>query len=181
MATKRTQKPQPAPVGKKKVAPPPPPPEGYNELVLTRDGERRIQAELEGLYLTRKDTLERVREALQYGEPAENTELDEAKAQQAAVDSRILELQRILKNARVIDGAAHDGCVHVGSTVRIKEVESGEEIDYHIVGAMEADPLSQRISNLSPVGQALLGRKAGDKVTVTTPMGSTHFIIVSVE
>lgn len=156
-------------------------PDEFNEIILTPEGQRQVEAEVEHLRnVVRKEALERVRQAMQFGEPMENAELEEAKSQQAAIDTRIVELQRLLKNARIVDGAAHDGCVHVGTLVRVKDPASGEETDYRIVGAMEADPATQRISNLSPMGQALLGHKAEDKVVVSTPLGSTELIIVSV-
>jgi len=152
------------------------------EVVLTKEGLRQVQEELDHLRnVVRPESLERMREARQYGEPMENAELEDAKSEQAAVDARILELKRLVKNARVVESAEHDGRVHVGTSVKIKDTSSGEEIDYHIVGAVEADPTSYRISNQSPVGQALLGKKAGDMVEVATPAGSNKYKIVSVE
>jgi transcription elongation factor GreA len=152
------------------------------EAILTPEGVRQIEGELEHLRtVVRKEAIERVREAMQFGEPMENAELERVKSEQAAIESRIQELQRLLKNARVVESVAADGCVHVGTTVKVKDAAGGEEFEYRIVGAMEADPASQRISNQSPVGQALLGHKAGDKVTVSTPTGSTELIILSVE
>jgi transcription elongation factor GreA len=177
MPTKRTKKTTATDVKKPKLAA-----LENEEILLTQEGYRHVKAELENLRtVVRKRVLDRVREAMGFGEPMENAELEEAKAEQAAVDGRIMELQRLLSSARVIDAAEADGKVHIGTTVRVKDPESGEEFDYHIVGAMEADPAQQRISNQSPVGQALLGRKPGDKVRFSTPQGSSYLIIVSVE
>ncbi len=157
-------------------------PDESSEVVLTPEGVRQVESELDHLRsVVRKEALDRVREAMHFGEPMENAELEAAKARQAAIDARIQELQRLLKNARIVKAAAADGRVHVGTTVRVKDTGSGDEFEYRIVGAMEADPASQRISNQSPVGQALIGRKPGDKVVVTTPVGSMELIIVSVE
>jgi len=185
MGTKRTRKPSAAgrekerPTAKKVRAAATP--DEFNEVVLTPEGQRQVQSELEHLRsVVRKEALERVRTAMQFGEPMENAELEEAKAQQATIEARIQELQRLLKIARLVESVAADGCVHVGTTVRVKDADSGEESAYRIVGAMEADPASQRISNFSPMGKALLGHKAGDRVVVSTPVGSTQFIIVSV-
>jgi len=153
-----------------------------NEVILTADGFHQVQSELEHLRtVVRKQVLDRVRRAMQFGEPMENSELEEAKAEQATVEGRILELQRLLQNARVVEAAEADGSVHIGTTVRVKDADSGEEFEYHIVGAMEADPIRQRISNQSPVGQALLGRRPGDKVVVATPAGNSRLMIISVE
>jgi transcription elongation factor GreA len=151
------------------------------EIILTPEGLRHVQEELEHLRENRKEVLERVKAALQFGEPMENSELEEAKAEQAAVDGRIQELQRLLSSATVLEAAKDDGRVHVGRRVKVQDVDRGEETVYQIVGAMEADPVENRISNLSPMGQALLGRKPKDKVKVSTPNGECRYIILSVE
>jgi transcription elongation factor GreA len=155
--------------------------EEADEVLLTAEGLQQIQNELEHLRTVRKEALERVRTAMQFGEPMENSELEEAKAEQAVVDNRIAELQRLVHSARVVEESVQDGRVHVGTKVRVQDTESGDELEFLIVGAVEADPVRMRISNQSPVGQALLGRKAGDKVVVSTPTGDNHFTILSVE
>ena len=151
------------------------------EIILTPEGLRHVQEELEHLRENRKEVLERVKAALQFGEPMENSELEEAKAEQAAVDGRIQELQRLLNSATVLEASQDDGRVHIGRRVKVQDTDSGEETVYQIVGAMEADPVENRISNLSPMGQALLGRKPKDKIKVTTPNGECRYIILSVE
>jgi transcription elongation factor GreA len=155
--------------------------EETDEVLLTAEGLQQIQNELEHLRTLRKEALERVRTAMQFGEPMENSELEEAKSEQAVLDNRIADLQRLVHSARVVEESAHDGRVHVGTKVCVKDEESGDEFEFLIVGAVEADPARMRISNQSPVGQALLGRKKGEKVTVSTPTGNNQFIILSVE
>ncbi len=153
-----------------------------HEILMTAEGLRQVQTELEHLRtVVKKQALERVKTAMQFGEPMENSELEEAKAEQAAVEGRILELTRLLHSARVVAPAEADGTVHIGTMVRLKEVATGEESEFRLVGAMEADPAQQRISNQSPVGQALMGKRKGDRIVVSTPAGNNHFVIVSVE
>jgi transcription elongation factor GreA len=178
MATKRSQKSIPATKKPKPQAPRYDP----DEIILTLEGQRQAKSDLEQLRAQRKQILERMRVALQFGEATENADLEEAKSEQAALDSRIQELSRILSSARIVNGeSAGDGTVYVGATVRVKDTATGEQFDYHIVGAMEANPAEARISHQSPVGQALMGRKPGDKVIVSTPMGRSQLTIVSVK
>ncbi len=151
------------------------------DIVLTRDGLQKVTAELEELKAVgRKRVADRIREAKQFGEIGENSEYEAAKAEQALVEGRIETLQYILQNARIVDGPEDDGKVSVGSSVRLRDAYSGKEVVYHIVGALEADPSENRISNQSPVGEALIGHAAGETLKVQTPSGLHTFVIVSV-
>lgn len=151
------------------------------DIVLTADGLKKVQAELDELKsVARKRVAERIREAKQFGEIGENSEYEDAKAEQAQIEGRIETLQYLLQNAVIVDKHTNDGKVGVGSVVRVRDVTSGEELQYEIVGAEEADPAEQRISNQSPLGEALMGRRAGKTVKVKTPGGVRSYAILSV-
>ncbi len=153
----------------------------HQDIVLTPEGLKKVQTELEELkVVTRKRVAERIREAKQFGEIGENSEYEDAKAEQSQIEGRIEALQYLLQNAVIVDKPGHDGKVNVGSVVRLRDLESGEEIEYHIVGALEADPAEHRISNQSPLGEALMGRTAGKTVKVKTPSGPRTYVIISV-
>ena len=157
-----------------------------DELVLTPEGARRLREELEYLRtVKRKEVTQRIRESLDFGDAWENPEYEATKAEQAFVEGRIAELEKMLRSARVIEAdglreAGERGQVQLGSRVRLLELESGEEEEYTIVGSAEAAPEHNRISNRSPVAQALLGRKVGDVVTVETPGGVVRYRIEEV-
>jgi len=151
------------------------------EIILTAEGLKKVQAELDELKsVTRKRVAERIREAKQFGEIGENSEYEDAKAEQAQIEGRIETLQYLLQNAMIVDKPGKDGKVGVGSVVRLRDMASGEELYYHIVGAEEADPTEHRISNQSPLGEALMGRAAGKTVKVKTPGGVRTYVILSV-
>ena len=151
-------------------------------LVVTHEGYKRMIEELEHLKtVERKRVANRIREAKQFGDPEGNAEYEEAKSEQAHVEGRILELQRLLQNAVVAQesqGPADE--VRVGSLVKLKD-KAGKPIEYRIVGPVEADPGNHKISYQSPVGQALVGRSKGDSVTVATPAGTASYTIVAVK
>jgi len=152
------------------------------DTILTREGLRRLEEELEYLKtVKRKEVAERIKASKAFGDISENAEYEDAKNEQAFVEGRILQLDQLLRTARVVDnhGAPPDTII-VGSTVRIKDLGSGEEITYTIVGSAEADPDRDRISNESPVGRALLGRRAGDVVEVTVPAGKMTYRVLGV-
>ncbi len=154
---------------------------GKQEIILTPEGLQKLQEELEQLKsIARPEIAERIRQAKSFGDISENSEYDTAKAEQAQIEGRIENLQYILQTAVIADTNAHDGHVVVGSEVRLKDSATGEEVQYHIVGAMEADPAEMRISNRSPLGEALMGHIAGDSITVTTPRGLRSYVILSV-
>jgi transcription elongation factor GreA len=157
-------------------------PENEKETILTESGLRKLEEELEYLKgAKRKEIAERIKQAKAFGDLFENAEYDDAKNEQAFVEGRILQIEQMLRNARVIDNSAiTSDAVTVGSTVRLKDVAAGDELTYTIVGSAEADPLSDRISNESPVGRALLGRKRGDTVTVRVPAGTLKYTILEI-
>lgn len=140
------------------------------ETILTPEGLRKLEEELEFLKtVKRKEIAERIKQAKEFGDLMENSEYEDAKNEQAFTEGRILMLEGMLRSAKVIDN--HDvrsDMVTVGSTVRLMG-EAGEELSYTIVGSAEADPSKDRISNESPVGRALLGKRKGDTVTVQVP------------
>ncbi|HSO27658.1 MAG TPA: transcription elongation factor GreA [Anaerolineales bacterium] len=141
---------------------------------LTREGYNRLQDELEHLRTVRRqEVAERLHEALEGGDLGvdPDAEYEAAKNEQAFVEGRIKELEMLLSQARVVDAPKDSDTVTVGSKVTILE-DGGEEEAYNIVGAAEADPRSGRISNESPLGKALMGKRVGDEVTVNAPQGS---------
>ena len=149
---------------------------------LTYDGLKKLQDELEYLKTTkRQEVADRLHAAMDEGDIDENAEYDEAKNEQAFVEGRILTLEAMLKNYVLIEEQLreHDE-VMLGSTVTVVEADNPAE-KYHIVGAAEADPTRGRISNESPLGRALMGRRAGDTVQVSEPAGLLTFRIVKIE
>ncbi len=153
-----------------------------NEIVLTAEGLKRIEQELERLRtVDRKEVAERIRESKDFGELSENSEYEDAKNQQAFVEGRILELKRVLHNALVIDAdEVKTDSVGIGSKVKVRDLDTKDEWVYTIVGSIEADPAEDRISNESPVGETLMDRKVGEKLTIETPAGQMHLKIVKI-
>lgn len=151
------------------------------EIVLTAEGLKKVTAEIDELKsAARPRVADRIREAKQFGDIAENAEYEAAKAEQSLIEGRIETLQHLLQNAVISEGPGKDGRVSVGSVVQLREATSGEETEYHIVGALEADPAENRISNQSPLGEALIGKKAGKTVKVHTPGGVRTYVIIAV-
>lgn len=152
------------------------------EIFLTYEGLRKLEEELEQLKgEKRKDIAERIRQALAFGDISENSEYDEAKNEQAQNEVRIVQLENMLKYACVIDEDEVDtDSVRLGTRVKIYDMEFEEEVDYHIVGSTEADPASMKISNDSPVGSALIGKKAGDTVEVAVPDGTVRLKVLEI-
>ena len=153
-----------------------------NEIVLTAEGFNRIEQELEHLRTVhRREIAERIKESKQFGELSENSEYEDAKNEQAFVEGRILELKRVLHNALVIDeGDITTDRVGIGSKVKVRDLDTNDQWVYTIVGSIEADPTEERISNESPVGEALMEKKVGDRLTVETPSGEMHLKIVKI-
>lgn len=143
--------------------------------ILTYSGLKALEEELQHLKVVkRKQVAEKIKEARGQGDLSENAEYDAAKDEQGEIESRIAELEIILKNAEVIDEDEVDlSTVSIGCKVRLYDLEFEEEVDYAIVGSTEADPLHGKLSNESPVGAKLIGARQGDVVTTTTPSGST--------
>ena len=152
------------------------------KYVMTYEGVRKLEDELEFLKtVKRKEITEKIKVALGYGDLSENSEYDEAKNEQAFTEGRILQVENMLKNATVIDESdiATDA-VSVGSKVKVKDYEFDEEVEYAIVGSAEADPMNFKISNESPVGKALVGKKIGDVVEVVVPDGVNKFEVLDI-
>lgn len=153
------------------------------EILLTYDGLHELQAELEHLKTVgRKEVAEKIKVALSFGDLSENSEYDEAKNEQGKLYSRIAELDEILSNYTIIEEqeTARD-IVHVGNNVVVKDLEFDETLTYQIVGSQEADPMNGRISEDSPFGKALLGKKAGEEVVVEAPAGNIHYQILEIQ
>lgn len=152
------------------------------EVILTLDGLKKLENELEQLKtVKRREVAERIKQAIEFGDISENSEYEDAKNEQAFIEGRILTLEKMLRNARVIDeGDVHTDVVSVGSTVILKDLEFGDEISYTIVGSAEADPSANKISNESPVGKAILGQKTGDIIEVTVPVGKLQYQIMGI-
>jgi transcription elongation factor GreA len=150
-------------------------------VYLTRDGLTKLKGELEELTTTgRRDIADRIKIALGFGDLKENSEYADAKDQQVFMEGRIAELEHIIKNANIID-ETHTNCkvVNVGCSVNV-ELETGE-MDFTIVGSAEADPEKGWISNESPIGKALLGRKSGDEIEVEVPAGKIKYKIKKIK
>ncbi len=142
------------------------------EIALTAEGQVRLEEELLHLEtVRRREVGERIREAKDFGDISENSEYDDAKNEQGLLESRISEIKQILSNATIIESPKNHSRVTLGARVHIKDVAAGETFTYQLVGSAEADPTHNRISNESPVGQAVMGAKKGDVVRVTTPRG----------
>lgn len=153
-----------------------------DEVLLTREGYNRIEAELEHLVtVKRKEVAERIKEAISFGDISENSEYDSAKSEQADLEEKIAKLEGMLRKAIIIDedGISFDQ-VNIGAKVKIKDLEYDEIIDYTIVGSTEADPYEFKISNESPVGSALINKKQGDIVEVQVPDGIIKYEILEI-
>lgn len=143
-----------------------------NETLITAEGLEELKRELEELKLVkRKEISEKIKVALAFGDISENAEYDEAKNEQANVESRIAKLELLIKNAKIIKESKQKGIVNVGSKVKIKDLEYDEIMEYTIVGSAEADPFKGKISNVSPLGKALIGKKIGEVIEVVSPSG----------
>jgi len=156
--------------------------EAEKHTILTPEGLRKLEEELEYLKtVKRKEIAERIKASKAFGDISENAEFEDAKNEQAFIEGRILQLDQMLRNAKVIDnhGAPPD-TITVGCTVRLKDLGSGDEITYTIVGSAEVDPERDRISNESPVGRALLGRRSGELVEVVVPAGKMRYSILKI-
>lgn len=144
---------------------------------ITDEGKVELEAELADLKSRRGDIADKIAEARDFGDLSENAEYDSAREEQGLVESRIAEIEDILLNAELIRGGKTSK-VSLGSKVELKTGK--KTVTYSVVGPVEADPLEGKISNESPIGAALMGKKVGDTATITTPKGSTTYEIVSI-
>lgn len=153
------------------------------KVVLTYDGLKKMEDELENLKtVRRKEVAEKIKEARGQGDLSENAEYDAAKEEQAEIEARIVVLEKMLRNAEVIDDdEVSNDVIGLGSTVELYDIEFDENMTYTIVGSAEADPMNGRISNESPVGMALLGHKNGEKIAIETPDGEAVFEVRSIK
>ena len=150
--------------------------------MYTKQGYQDLIDELKYLKLTRREEIkEQIAVARGFGDLSENAEYDEARNEQAKVEARIQELEALIENAEIIDESNMDvRSISLGSVVKLYDEDFGEEITYNIVGSNQADPLEKKISDQSPIGRALMGKKAGDSVTVTAPAGELRFKVLEV-
>jgi transcription elongation factor GreA len=153
------------------------------EVILTPEGYEKLKQEIEYLSTEkRREVADRIRIAREFGDIAENSEYDDAKNEQALLEHRIATLEERLIAARVIEaGEVTADAVSIGSKVRLKDMDANETIEYHIVGSAEANPAEHRLSNESPVGKAIIGKKKGDVVEVAAPRGSLKFKILEIK
>jgi transcription elongation factor GreA len=153
------------------------------DVILTPEGLERLKDELDYLATDkRREVAERIKEAREFGDITENSEYDDAKNEQAMLEARIAQLEERLRSAQVIDSSdVGTDLVRVGSVVNVKDQKSGKSLQYTIVGSAEADPKNNRLSNESPVGKALLGRKRGDEISFATPRGERQLKITKID
>ena len=152
------------------------------EFKLTRERLKELEAELNYLKTTKeKEVAEQIKEARSFGDLSENSEYDEAKNEQAKIEARIVEIEAMLKNVEIIEDVKGNAkTVMVGVKVRVLDEEYGDECEYRVVGSTEADPRNGKISDESPVGKALVGKKVGDEVIVEAPGGEFKLKVLGI-
>jgi transcription elongation factor GreA len=153
------------------------------EIILTPEGHEKLKEEIEHLStIKRREVAERIKQAREFGDIAENSEYDDAKNEQAMLEHRIATLEDRLKSSRVVNRKEiPTGVVAVGTKVKLRDVDAKETIEYHIVGSAEANPAEYKLSNESPVGKAIIGKKKGETVEVSAPRGSLKFKIMDIK
>ena len=156
--------------------------ENEKKTQYTEEGYEKLVTELEALKARRPEIKAAIAEARAFGDLSENSEYDEAKNEQAKVESRIAELEYLINHAEIIKEEQYkSGVVNIGTLVKVFDVEEDEEVEYSIVGPNEANPMMGMISDQSPIGRTLIGHKKGDEVTVETPGGDMKFKILDVQ
>jgi len=151
------------------------------EVLLTLEGLKKLEGELElSKTVKRREVAERIKQAIGFGDLSENSEYDDAKNEQGLIEGRIITLEKMLGNARVIDEVEGIDIVVLGAKVRLKDMDFGDEEEYFIVGSAEADPFANKISNESPVGKAALGQTKGDVIEVDVPAGLLSYQILNI-
>lgn len=153
------------------------------EVILTQDGLEKLEKELEFLKsVKRREIASRIKLSINFGDISENSEYENAKNDQAFIEGRIITLEKMLRNARLIDdGEINTELVSIGCTVTLRDLEFNEDFDYTIVGSAEADPSENKISNESPVGKAILGKPVGSEVEVSVPAGNIRYKILGIK
>ena len=151
-------------------------------VILTKEGKEKLEKELQELKtVRRKEVADRIKQAIDFGDISENSEYDDAKNEQAFIEGRIQELDMMLRNVQIIDEEITQAdVISIGSTVSVRDIELDELETYRIVGTVEADPMQNKISNESPIGQALLGAKKGQTVEAKAPNGIMKFKVLSI-
>ena len=151
--------------------------------ILTYEGLKKYENELQELKVVkRREVAQKIKEAREQGDLSENAEYDAAKDEQRDIEARIEELEKILKNAEVVDEDEVDiERINIGCQVKILDIEYNEELEYKIVGSTEANSLKGKISNESPVGKALIGKQVGDVIIVETPAGSFQYKVLKIQ
>ena len=151
--------------------------------ILTYEGLKKYEEELQDLKVVkRREVAEKIKEAREQGDLSENAEYDAAKDEQRDIEARIEELEKILKNAEVVDEDEVDlEVINIGCRVKILDVEYNDELEYKIVGSTEANSLKGKISNESPVGKALIGKKVGEVITVETQAGAFQYKVLEIQ
>ena len=146
------------------------------EVVLTKEGKLKLEQEKDGLKTKRREVAERIKQAIEFGDISENSEFEDAKNEQAFIEGRILTLDKLLRNVRVIEDTGEvQNQATLGSTVVLRDLDLDEILEYYIVGTTEANPMKNRISYESPVGAAILGHVRGDEIEVQVPVGLVRF------
>lgn len=153
------------------------------EVILTPDGLKKLEEELETLKsVKRREVAERIKTAIGYGDISENSEYEDAKNEQAFIEGRVITLEKMLRNARIINNDEVDtNIVSIGSIVTLKDMEFNDTVEYTIVGSAESDPSQNKISNESPVGKAILGKKKDSTVDVNVPAGIIQYKIMGIK
>ena len=152
------------------------------QMLYTQEGYDLLVKELDYLKnVKREEVKEAIAVARSFGDLSENSEYDEARNEQAKTEARILELEELIENAVIVDESTIDtSIVNIGSIVKVLDVAENEEIEYSIVGSIEADPFAHKISDVSPIGRGLVGNKKGDTVEIEVPSGKIVFKILEV-
>ena len=153
------------------------------EVILTPEGYEKLKSEIDELStVKRREVAERIRVAREFGDIAENAEYDDAKNEQAMLEHKIAQLEERLLSARVITKKEiSKDAVSVGSHVRLRDMQANKTFEYHIVGSAEANPSENKLSNESPVGKAIIGKKKGETVEVAAPRGKMKFKILEIK
>jgi len=153
-----------------------------NEILITQEGLEKIKVELEYLKGEKRlDIAQKIKTAREFGDISENSEYDEAKNEQAETEVRIMKLENIVKFAKIIEeNKTNKDIISVGSRVTVLDIEFNEEDTYSIVGSTEADPYESKISNVSPLGSSLIGKKVGETVVVQVPTGVVNYKVVKI-
>lgn len=153
------------------------------EVILTPDGLKKLEEELENLKsVKRREVAERIKIAIGYGDLSENSEYEDAKNEQAFIEGRIITLEKMLRNARIInDDEVDTNTVSIGSKVSLQDMEFEDVVEYTIVGTAESDPSQNKISNESPVGKAIIGKEKGAIVDVNVPAGVIQYKIIDIK